>query len=292
MQKTILGSTRFTGVGLHSGKSASLLISPASAGTGIVFRREGVAIPARFDGVDHQPLCTFLTGPGGASISTIEHFMAAAWALGFDNLIVDVDGPEVPIMDGSALPFVRGLAGAGEQTLSVRRKTAKVVRAVEYREGKSVTRLLPSDGFSAWIRIEFEQRAIGRQEVSFDGSFEQFMSGFSMARTFCLKKDIDAMHAAGKALGGSLENAVVYDGDRILNPGGLRVEKEAVRHKMLDVVGDLALLGWHLEARFEGVRPGHRMTNMLLRKAFATGALVDASTGDALRRECPLPCVA
>lgn len=277
MQRTIKSEVRFDGIGLHSGLNAGVIARPAPCDTGVVFRRGGELIPAHFMRVEHSPLCTALKSDSGRTISTIEHFMAAAWAMGIDNMVVDVSGPELPIMDGSALPFLNGFMAAGLKSQDAPVREIIVTRAVEYREGNSVCRLLPAHDFSADISIEFAHPAIGRQSASFDGSFENFVSDFGMTRTFCLEADVEAMKAAGKALGGSLDNAVVFGSEGIVNDNGLRIHQEPVRHKMLDAIGDLSLLGGRLKGRYEAERPGHKVTNMLLRTALEAGALYDPS---------------
>lgn len=274
MQNTLRSAITFEGVGLHAGESAKLVISPAEANTGIILSVAGVRIVASYLAVEHMPLCTLLRGPAGISVSTVEHVMAALAALGIDNALIELDGTEMPIMDGSSAPFVEGILAAGIRPQIAPRRYAKVIKPVEVRDGESVCRLLPADKFTAEISINFANQRVGRQSIQFDGTADSFVSDFCMARTFCMAADIEYMHSHGRALGGSLDNAVVFDGDRILNEGGLRIEREPARHKMLDVVGDLALFGARIIGKFEAERPGHRMTNLLLRRAATEGALL------------------
>jgi UDP-3-O-[3-hydroxymyristoyl] N-acetylglucosamine deacetylase len=273
MQFTVAKSVTFSGVSLHSGEEVQVVLRSAPVNSGIVFVKSGRKIPARFDQVVFSPLCTMILGEYGESISTIEHFMAAAWAAEIDNLVVEVQGDEMPILDGSALPFLHLINRAGRRGQLGSRKEAFLNDVVEVRMGGAWARLSPAPSFTGYVSIDFDESAIGKQECYFSGKFIDFVSSFASARTFCRARDIEMMHAQGRALGGSLENALVFDGDKVLSPGGLRMEREPVRHKMLDAIGDLALLGSRLNARFESHRPGHQLTNLLLRKAVEVGAI-------------------
>jgi UDP-3-O-[3-hydroxymyristoyl] N-acetylglucosamine deacetylase len=283
MQRTISNVAQFVGTGLHAGDSVQAKVHPGEPDTGIRFLRNGYIVPANFSLVEHSPLCTLLCDPNGNHVSTVEHFMAAVWALGLDNLIVELSSDEMPILDGSSLPFIRGLTKAGIVNQCHPKRRAKVLRRVDVHYGESSASLSPASNFSAGIEIDFKCAAIGHQELEFDGSFEGYMADIAMARTFCMSEDIAAMHSCGRALGGSLENAVVFEGDRIVNTHGLRIEQEPVRHKMLDAIGDLALLGRPILGRYEAIRPGHRLTNMLLREACRLGAIVDEHSGEPIR---------
>jgi UDP-3-O-[3-hydroxymyristoyl] N-acetylglucosamine deacetylase len=265
----------FAGVGLHSGRPVRMTVNPASAGTGIRFRRTDIAagtdpiIPARWDLVTPSRLCTVVGNAAGVSVSTIEHIMAALAGCGIHNALIDIDGPEVPILDGSAAPFVAGLIGAGTRALSAPLTCIEVLAPVEVRDGDSIARIEPADTLEIDFRIDFDDAAIGRQEKHLRLANGTFVRELSDSRTFCRQADVEAMRASGLALGGTYENAVVVDGDRILTPGGLRHADEAVRHKMLDAVGDLALAGGPLLGRYTGARAGHALTNRLLRALFA-----------------------
>ncbi len=252
-----------------------MVVHPAPADHGIWFRRTDLAtgdvlVPARWDAVVPSKLCTLIANPSGVSISTIEHVMAALAGSAIHNALIEIDGPEVPILDGSAAPFVAGFLAAGivEQDAQVR--AIRVLKAVEVREGEAVARLEPSDIMEIDFRIDFTEAAIGRQEKRLNMANGAFVRELSDSRTFCRNAEVEAMRERGLALGGTLENAVVFEGDRVLSPGGLRHADEPVRHKMLDAVGDLALAGGPILGRYTGIRAGHAMTNRLLRALFAT----------------------
>lgn len=273
MQATVKNAVTFQGVGLHSGAPARLVIHPAPAGHGIVFRRTDVTpsvdIPALWDRVTPSKLCTLLDDGQGVTLSTIEHVMAALAGTGIHNALVSVDGPEVPILDGSAAPFVRGILRAGIATQAAPLRAIRVLRPVEVREGEAFARLSPADHLEIDFEIDFADAAIGHQEKRLDMANGAFLRELADSRTFCRQADVDAMRRNGLALGGTYLNAVVVDGAQVLSPGGLRHRDEAVRHKMLDAVGDLALAGAPLLAQYTGHRAGHAMTNRLLRALFA-----------------------
>lgn len=273
MQATLKSRCVFTGVGLHSGAPARLEIHPAPAGFGIMFRRTdlnpSVDIPARWDRVTPSKLCTLMDNGRGVTLSTVEHIMAALAGTGIHNALVSVDGPEVPILDGSAAPFVRGILRAGIQMQAQPLRAIRVLRPVEVREGEAFARLTPADHLEIDFEIDFTDAAIGHQEKVLDMANGAFLRELADSRTFCRQADVDAMRKNGLALGGTYMNAVVVDGARVLTPGGLRHADEAVRHKMLDAMGDLALAGAPLLARYTGHRAGHAMTNRLLRALFA-----------------------
>ena len=273
MQATLKSKAVFSGVGLHSGAPSRLEIHPAPAGFGIVFRRvdltPSVDIPARWDHVTPSKLCTLLDDGNGVTLSTVEHVMAALAGAGIHNALVTVDGPEVPILDGSAAPFVRGILAAGIRMQAMPLRAIRVLRPVEVREGDAWARLTPADHLEIDFEIEFADAAIGHQEKVLDMANGAFLRELADSRTFCRQSDVEAMRRNGLALGGTYLNAVVVDGARVLSPGGLRHADEAVRHKMLDATGDLALAGAPLLARYTGYRAGHAMTNRLLRALFA-----------------------
>ena len=273
MQATLKKMVAFQGVGLHSGAPARLELHPAPAGHGIVFRRTdlspAVDIPARWDHVRPSKLCTLMDDGKGTTLSTVEHVMAALAGTGIHNALVKVDGPEVPILDGSAAPFVRGILRAGIALQQADLRAIRVLRPVEVREGDAFARLTPADHLEIDFQIDFTDAAIGHQEKSLDMANGTFVHELMDSRTFCRQSDVVQMQQNGLALGGTYLNAVVVDGDKVLSPGGLRHKDEAVRHKMLDAVGDLALAGAPLLARYTGHRAGHAMTNKLLRALFA-----------------------
>jgi UDP-3-O-[3-hydroxymyristoyl] N-acetylglucosamine deacetylase len=276
----------FDGVGLHSGRSARLVIHPAGVGHGIVFRRVDCPagtgdIPALWTHVRQVPLCTLLENAHGAQISTVEHVMAALMGCGIHNALVTVDGPEVPILDGSSVAFVRAILKTGLRRQDSPVRALRVLREVTVRRGDAWARLTPHDTLTIKFDIAFEDAAIGVQELTLNMGNGSFVRELANSRTFCSKADVDAMRASGLALGGSLENAVVVDGANVLSPGGLRHGNEAVRHKMLDALGDLALAGGPLLAHYEGHLAGHALTNDLLHALFDRPGAVEWVTCDA-----------
>ncbi len=274
MQATLAKSVTVNGTGLHTGRPVRAVLHPAAPGTGIVFERVDVSgadrlLPARWDLVDQTPLCTRLVNADGVEVSTIEHLMAAFAGLGIVNVRVAINGPEVPILDGSAAPFARKMLAVGRVFQSHEREVLRILKPVEVRRGEAVARLEPANGFLMDFEIEFDAAAIGRQRRSIDLANGAFVRTLCDSRTFCRSGDVAAMRAQGLAKGGTLENAVVFDGDEVLSPGGLRHADEPVRHKMLDALGDLSLAGYPILGRYVGVRAGHAMTNRLLRAVFA-----------------------
>lgn len=295
MQSTLKSAAKFTGVGLHSGEPVRMVVKPASADYGIWFRRVDVTsgdalIPARWDAVVPSRLCTLIADPSGVTVSTIEHVMAALAGCGIHNALIEIDGPEVPILDGSSVPFVEAFLARGIREQAEPVRAIRILEPVEVREGEAVARLEPADDFEIDFSIEFAEAAIGRQEKSLNMANGAFVRELCDSRTFCRQADVDAMRANGLALGGTFENAVVFEGDRILSPGGLRHADEPVRHKMLDALGDLSLAGGPIIGRYTGIRAGHALTNRLLRTLFARRdafRLVDCG----LMTGCKLPGV-
>ncbi|MHA7889023.1 MULTISPECIES: UDP-3-O-acyl-N-acetylglucosamine deacetylase [Roseicyclus] len=274
MQATLRQAVQFSGVGLHSGRLVRMTVQPQAANMGLWFARsdrpDAPLIPARFDVVPMSRLCTKLVGEDGSEISTVEHLMAALAGCGIHNALVEVDGPELPILDGSAAPFVRAFLAAGIQRQRAPIHAIEVLKTVTVTDGAAEASLSPADGLVMEFDIEFADAAIGRQRRVANLANGRFVRELCDSRTFCRKADVDAMHAAGLALGGTYENAVVVDGDTVLSPGGLRHADEAVRHKMLDALGDLALAGAPILGRYTGIRAGHMLTNQLLRALFST----------------------
>lgn len=287
MQTTIKSPISFTGSGLHSGAPARLTIRPAGAEYGIWFARTDVEerdnlIPARWDAVNRSPLCTKLENSSGVEVSTVEHVMAAIAGCGIHNALIEIDGPEVPIVDGSAAPFVRGIMQRGVRVLNAPVRAFEVMQTVSVSDGDATATLEPADTLHIDFQIDFDDAAIGRQSKSLRMNNGSFARELCDSRTFCRQSDVESMQANGLALGGtSGENAVVFDGDKVLSPGGLRHADEPVRHKMLDALGDLALAGAPLIGRYTGVRAGHSLTNSLLRKAFATPGAIRMVVCDA-----------
>ena len=280
MQTTIKTAISFSGTGLHSGRPATVTIRPAGAHHGIWFSRSDVdvgdrLIPARWDAVNRSPLCTKLENAAGLQISTVEHLMAALAGCGIHNALVEIDGPEVPILDGSAAPFVRGIMQRGVRVLAAPVRAFEVLKTVTVTDGEASATIAPADTMKIDFVIDFADAAIGHQEKSLVMNNGSFARELCDSRTFCRQADVDAMQANGLALGGHAgENAVVFDGDQVLSPGGLRHADEPVRHKMLDALGDLALAGAPLIGHYTGVRAGHSLTNTLLRALFATPGAV------------------
>ena len=276
-QQSLKAPIGCVGTALHSGQRVSLTLRPAEPGHGIVFRRTdlGRDVPARFDHVVDTRLSTVLADKRWASarVGTVEHVLAALAGLGIDNALVELDGPEVPILDGSAAPFVFLIECAGIAVQAAPRRTVEILRPVRVIDGVAFAEFRPASGAARGLdmalSIDFAAAAIGRQAVSLRLTPETFRRELAQARTFGLLEEVEALRTAGLALGGSLDNAVVVDGDRVLNPGGLRAPDEFVRHKLVDAVGDLALAGAMLRGRFVAHRSGHSLNNRLLHALFA-----------------------
>ena len=273
MQNTLTRSVTFHGVGLHSGAPVTMVVHPAGEDHGIWFRRTDLArdtlVPARWDAVVPSKLCTLIANAAGVSVSTIEHVMAALAGSAIHNALIEIDGPEVPILDGSAAPFVAAFIQAGLQPQNAPVRAIKILKPVEVRDGEAVARLEPADMLEIDFSIDFTDAAIGRQEKALNMANGAFVRELSDSRTFCRNAEVIAMRERGLASGGTLENAVVFEGDKVLSPGGLRHADEPVRHKMLDALGDLAIAGGPILGRYTGVRAGHALTNRLLRALFA-----------------------
>ena len=290
-QTTLATRVRCSGVGLHSGTDVRMVLRPAPADSGIAFRRIDLPgqplIPARWDHALDSPLCSAL-GCGTTRVATVEHLLSAFAGTGVDNALVDLDGPELPIMDGSASPFVFLIACAGRQVQTAPRRALRIDRPVRVRDGLREVRLAPSapgttpDGLSVAFRIDFASPAIARQSCTLALGSASYTREVARARTFGFLDEVDRLRAAGLARGGSLDNAVVIDGDRVLNAGGLRYPDEFVRHKVLDAIGDLYLAGAPILGRYTGVRAGHALNLRLLQTLFATpdaATWVDAPAG-------------
>ncbi|MEM9060457.1 MAG: UDP-3-O-acyl-N-acetylglucosamine deacetylase [Pseudomonadota bacterium] len=275
MRRTLKSSAEFSGVGLHGGQPVAMSIAPAPAGAGISFIRidvpvEQQTIPARYDLVTDTQLCTRLTNEHGVSVGTVEHVMAALAGCGVQDAIIALDGPEVPIMDGSSAPFVNGIAAAGLEAHGEALLGLRILRTVEVTEGEKIARLEPSEAFEMDFSIEFADRAIGAQHADCQLVNGAFASELSDCRTFGHLSEVEYLRSIGLARGGSLQNAIVVDSGRVLNPEGLRRPDEFVRHKMLDAIGDLALAGMPIIGRYVGVKSGHGMTNRLLHAVFSS----------------------
>ncbi len=274
VQFSVKSPVPFSGIGLHSGSPVRLTVHPAPAETGIWFRRTDLVdrdamVPANWEAVIQTPLCTRIGNAAGVTVSTIEHLMAALAGCGVTNALIHVDGPEVPILDGSAAPFVRAIMATGLRRQDAPLHALRILDRVEVRDGPALARLTPAEVPEIAFHIDFPDAVIGRQDLALPMANGAFVRELSDCRTFCRQQDVVAMRARGQALGGTLFNAVVVDGDEVLSPGGLRRRDEMVRHKMLDAMGDLALAGMPILGRYTGVRAGHSLTNRLLRAMFA-----------------------
>lgn len=273
-QHTVAGPVIFAGVGVHTGAHVRVAVRPAAVDAGVTFVRTDLkdidnTIRVSAEAVGQTRLGTVINNAAGASVSTIEHLMAAFCALGIDNVVVELDGPEVPILDGSAEVFIQFLDRAGRRRQEASRRFIEVLEPIEVVEGDKRAVLLPSDRFEVAFEIAFDSAPIGRQRVDLEITEESFREELADCRTFGFLKDVEALRAAGLARGASMENAVVLDGDRVLNPEGLRRPDEFVRHKALDAVGDLYVAGLPLLARFEGLYAGHGLNNLLVRELMA-----------------------
>ncbi len=269
LQRTIKNPAEITGVGLHSGANIRLRLRPASADSGIIFhRREGervVAIKAIADNIIDTRLATVL-GRDDLSVSTVEHFLAALSACGIDNLHVDIDGPEVPILDGSASPFVKLIEEAGIEGLDVARRFIAIRKPISLIEGEKRISIIPSRFFRITFDIAFEHKAIALQQYSMKFSTESFQREIAPARTFGFLHEVEYLKANGLARGGSLDNAVVIDDNGVMNPEGLRYQDEFVRHKILDAVGDFSLLGSPILGHIRAFKAGHDLNAKMVRK--------------------------
>lgn len=268
-QKTLKNTIRCTGIGLHGGKKVYLSLRPAPVNTGIVFHRtdkNGALIPATVQNVVDTRLCSTIANRDGVRVSTIEHLLAAFAGLGVNNAYVDLDGPEVPIMDGSAAPFVFLLQCAGLVQQKAFIRWIRVKRPISVIQDDKQASFEPCDRFRIRFRIDFDHPLLSEQGEMFDITETTFIKEISRARTFGFLKEVEELRSNGLVQGGSLDNAIVMGDFRILNEGGLRYEKEFVRHKIMDAMGDLYLLGHPILGHFEGVRSGHALNNLLLRK--------------------------
>ena len=274
-QRTLRTSIACEGIGIHSGRKVHLTLGPAPAGHGFVFRRLDVAgdagvVRGRWDMVVDTMLCTVLSNEYGVSISTPEHVLAALAGAGIDNATIEVDAPELPIMDGSSddFTFLIGCVGVRPQ-LSRPRPRIEVLKPVQVQDGESWARLLPSDRFRVSCTIDYDHPHVGVQQFDFDSTRQTFSETVGRARTFGFLHELEWMRARGYAKGATLDNAVAISPDGVMNDGGLRYPDEFVRHKVLDAIGDLALAGAPILGAFQGFRSGHRLNNMVLRALFA-----------------------
>ena len=290
-QRTIKSLTRSVGVGVHSGQRVELTLRPAPPDTGIVFRRTDLPVPVDIpvspETVSDTRMATTISpggDPGAPKVQTIEHLLSACAGLGLDNLTIDITAEEVPILDGSAASFVFLLQSAGIELQKAPKRFLRVTKAVELREGEGPTlkwaRLEPYHGYKLSFEIEFKHPALDAtgQRVEFDFASGQYKRDIARARTFGFTKDVEMMRARGLGLGGSMDNVIVVDDYRVLNADGLRYDDEFVKHKILDAIGDLHVLGQPLLAAYSAFRSGHALNNKLLRKLLADASAYEVVT--------------
>jgi UDP-3-O-[3-hydroxymyristoyl] N-acetylglucosamine deacetylase len=273
-QKTLKNAISCSGIGLHTGARVSITLNPAEPNTGIQFKRTDITggqavILADWRQVVDSRLCSAITNDDGVTVRTIEHLMAAFAGIGIDNAQVEINGPEVPIMDGSAAPFVFLVECAGVVAQGTPRRILKVLKPITVGDGVSSAALGPCGGFAIDFDIEFSSPAVARQEFRHDFTEAAFKNDIARARTFGFEHEVAALRAEGMLLGGSLDNAIVVSGAKVLNDSGLRYGDEFVRHKVLDSIGDLFLAGMPIHGRFQGLRSGHAMNHKLLAALFA-----------------------
>lgn len=275
-QTTLADQVIVEGIGVHSGRIARLVLHPAEANHGITFLRTNLPhgrerlIEARHSFVRNTELCTVLGDETGATIGTVEHLMSALAGLGIDNALIEIDGPEMPILDGSARLFVDAIDQVGIRTLHPNRKVIRVLKPLRVEHGHSVVELLPYDrGFRLDVEIAFDSPVIGRQAYGFDLDARRYRREVAGARTFGFLRDVERLWKAGLALGASLDNTVAVGEDAVVNPEGLRFPDEFVRHKLLDAIGDLALAGHAIQGHYRAFCPGHKLNVMILDQLFA-----------------------
>lgn len=272
-QKTVNSKVECSGVGLHSGERASIKLIPAPCNSGIIFKRSDLSgqniINANYKNVIGTNLGTTLTNEAGAKVSTIEHLMAAIWGCGIDNLLIEIDGPEIPIMDGSSEPFVFLIECAGINIQEEPRRVIEIMKKVRVEDGDKFIEVEPSKDFSIDLHIDFNHKEIKNQTFDYHSTFTSFKNDICRARTFGFKHEIEQMHKMGLARGGSLDNAILVDENGIVNKEGLRYGDEFVRHKALDFIGDIYLAGHFILGHFKASKAGHGINNKLLHKLFA-----------------------
>jgi len=270
-QTTLADQVVIEGIGVHQGRPARVVLHPAEAGSGITFLRTNLPngrerlIEARNHSVRDTQLCTVIGDETGATIATIEHLMSALAGLGIDNVLVEVDGPEMPILDGSSRLFVDAIDQVGIRTLAAPRKVIKVLKPVRVELGGAFVELLPREqGFRLDVEIAFDSKVIGRQAYGFDLDPTAYRREIAAARTFGFMRDVERLWKAGLALGASLENTIAVGEDAVVNPEGLRFSNEFVRHKLLDAIGDLALAGYAIQGHYRAFCPGHKLNAMVV----------------------------
>lgn len=290
-QRTLAGDIEFSGYGVHSAHPVTLTISPAAADSGYLIRREleggrfSDAVPVHYTRVSRTTLCTTLDLGDSISVATVEHVVSALSGMGVDNALITLDGPECPIMDGSAFPFASAILSVGLEMQPAQRKFLKIVRAVTVRNNEAFAALEPYNGRALDLEIDFDSKVIGRQRMILDWTPRRYFEDVSRARTFGFVRDAKILRQAGYALGSSLDNSITLHDDRVLNPDGLRYEDEFVRHKLLDAIGDLSLAGLPIWGRFRSYKGGHALNAQVLVGLFSSAANYEIVGADDLPLE-------
>jgi len=296
-QKTLKKEASFSGIGLHSGANISVTLTPANSNSGIIFKRTDLEknneVIANFKNVSSAKLCTKIKNDFGASVSTIEHLMAALYICGIDNLVVNLNGPEVPIMDGSAKDFIQIIKNCGLKNLEGKRKFVKIKKKIELKEDEKLINIVPTNNnFEVKFTLNYKKNPLIQTQTNSTNFEEKNLEDIYAARTFCLHEDIEEIKSIGLAKGGSLDNAIVVQGSKILNEGGLRSKKEFVNHKILDLVGDFMLSGARVIGSVECIHGGHALTNEFLKKIFSDKSNYDIveseSSSQNVRKILPL----
>tara|TARA_A100001015_G_C14971773_1_gene705485 strand:- start:589 stop:1515 length:927 start_codon:yes stop_codon:yes gene_type:complete len=295
-QKTLNSQVSFSGIGLHSGKKVDVTLEPANSNSGITFKRidleKNNEVIANFKNVSSAKLCTKIENEFGTSVSTVEHLMAAFYICGIDNLVVNLNGPEVPIMDGSAKDFVKIIKKSGLKTLKGKRKYVKIKKVIELKDSDKYIKISPTNNFEVKFTLDYKNNPLIRTQTNGVNFKEKNLEDIYNARTFCLYEDIEEIKSIGLAKGGSLDNAIVVQGNKILNEEGLRSEKEFVNHKILDLAGDFMLSGVRVVGFVECVHGGHALTNKFLKKIFSEKSNYDLieseSSSQNVRKILPL----
>ena len=295
-QKTINKEVNFSGVGLHSGVNVNVNLVPANSNSGIIFKRtdkeKNNEIIANFKNVSSAKLCTKIENDFGISVSTVEHLMAAFYICGIDNLVVNIDGPEVPIMDGSAKDFVKIINDCGLKSLEGKRKFIKIKKKVELKDNEKSIKIIPSTNtFNVKFTLNYERSPLIQTQTNNINFQNKNLESIYSARTFCLHEDIEEIKSHGLAKGGSLENAIVVQGNKVLNQGGLRSKNEFVNHKILDLAGDFMLSGARVIGSVECIHGGHALTNEFLKKIFSDKTnydVVESKPSSNIRKILPI----
>ena len=295
-QKTLNSQVSFSGIGLHSGKKVDVTLEPTNSNSGITFKRidleKNNEVIANFKNVSSAKLCTKIENEFGTTVSTVEHLMAAFYICGIDNLVVNLNGPEVPIMDGSAKNFVEIIKNNGLKILKGKRKFVKIKKVIEFKDNDKYIKVSPSNNFEVKFTLDYKNNPLIRTQTNSVNFKKKNLEDIYNARTFCLYEDIEEIKSIGLAKGGSLDNAIVVQGNKILNEEGLRSEKEFVNHKILDLAGDFMLSGVRVVGFVECVHGGHALTNKFLKKIFSEKSNYDVieseSSSQNVRKILPL----